>query len=204
MFSLPVYMTGMTMGFSLIIAIGAQNAFVLRQGLRREHVFAVCLVCALSDAVLITAGVALLQQLLEFMPSLASVMRYFGAAFLILYGARSLYAAIKAGNDGLKVESGGQTSLSKTIITCLALTWLNPHAYIDAVLLLGSVSSHFPGQGVAFATGAVSASFIFFFLLGYGAGWLRPLFAGPMSWRLLDTVTAATMWTVAWKLLSAV
>ncbi len=195
------YMTGLTMGLTLIVAIGAQNAFVLRQGLRGEHVFAVVLACAVSDAILITVGVTAFRQIAAVMPALEPAMRYAGAAFLFWYGAKSLQSALGASNV-LVAASGTVTSLGSTLATCLALTWLNPHVYLDTVVLLGTISTQFPGSEAAFWAGAVTSSFVFFFSLGYGARWLRPIFANPQAWRILEGVIALTMWLIAIKLLT--
>lgn len=189
---------GFALGLSLILAIGAQNAFVLRQGLRREHVLAVVLICALSDAVLITFGVAGFGALSEAVPGLERVMRYGGAAFLIWYGARNFLAAWRG---GAVLEAGtGTGSLRRAMLTCLALTWLNPHVYLDTVVLLGSVSSQYDDR-LGFGMGAVTASFGFFFCLGYGARLLAPLFRREISWRVLDAVIGAVMWAIAARLL---
>jgi len=193
----------MTVGLSLIVAIGAQNAFVLRQGLRNEFVFAICLACALSDAILIVVGVTSLQQIVEFLPWLDPVMRYGGAAFLIWYGAKSFISVLR-GSSALEVTDGLSASFAKTMAMCLALTWLNPHVYLDTVVLLGTVSTRFPEHRFEFAAGAVTGSFLFFFFLGYGAIWLRPLFSRPLSWRILEAVIGCVMWLIAFKLLSRV
>jgi len=189
---------GFALGLSLILAIGSQNAFVLRQGLRREHVLAVVLVCALSDAALITFGVTGFGALAERVPGLERVMRYGGAAFLIWYGARSFLTAWRGGEV---LEAGAGTgSLRRAVLTCLALTWLNPHVYLDTVVLLGSVSSQY-GDRLGFGLGAVSASFVFFFCLGYGARLLAPLFRRELSWRVLDAGIGVVMWAIAARLL---
>lgn len=198
--SFSIYVTGLMVGLSLIVAIGAQNAFILRQGLRNEHVFAVCLACALSDAALIVLGVTSLQQIAGLLPWLDPVMRYGGAAFLAWYGAKSLYSALRS-SSVLTPSEAETTSFSRTLVTCLALTWLNPHVYLDTVVLLGTISTRYPGQQAPFAAGAVTGSFLFFFALGYGATWLRPIFSRPVSWRMLETVVAATMWFIAFKLI---
>ena len=190
---------GFVLGFSLILAIGAQNAFVIRQGLRREHVFAVCLTCALSDAILIAAGVAGFGALAEAVPGLEQAMRYGGAAFLIWYGARNLLAAWRGGE--VMDDARGTGSLRTALITCLALTWLNPHVYLDTVVLLGSISAQY-AERLNFAIGAMTASFVFFFGLGYGARVLDPLFKKPGSWRVLDLIVGLTMWAIAFKLLA--
>ena len=192
-------LAGFGLGFSLILAIGAQNAFVLRHGLLRAHVFAICLTCALSDALLIAAGVAGFGALAEAVPGLEWAMRLFGAAFLLWYGAR---AALSAWRGGETLEAGGRVgSLRSALLTCLALTWLNPHVYLDTVVLLGSVSAQWEDKR-AFALGAMTASFVFFFALGYGARLLSPLFARPGAWRVFEAGIALVMWAIAVKLLT--
>lgn len=198
---LGVFLTGLTMGLSLIVAIGAQNAFVLRQGLRKEHVLAVVLVCALSDAVLIVLGVSSFQKIAAIMPALDPLMRYGGAAFLFYYGAKSLFSAFTA-STALATAGESKTDFTRTVITCLALTWLNPHVYLDTVILLGTISTQFAGYQTSFAAGAVTASFAFFFTLGFGARWLRPVFTRPVSWRVLDAIIAITMVAIALKLVN--
>ena len=192
-------LAGFALGFSLILAIGAQNAFVLRQGLRREHVLAVVLVCAISDAVLIAAGVSGFGALSGAVPGLERIMRYGGAGFLLVCGARSFRAAWRG---GAALEAGeGAGSLARAVLTCLALTWLNPHVYLDTVVLLGAVSAQYADR-LAFGLGATSASFVFFFALGYGARLLAPLFRRPESWRVLDALVGAVMWAIAAGLLT--
>ena len=199
--AVSVFFTGFMMGLSLIVAIGAQNAFVLRQGLRGEHVLAVCLTCALSDAVLIVLGVAGFGRIVAVAPWIDPVMRYGGAAFLVWYGARSLRSALMSTDALQMADAGAPDALVKTLLACLAITWLNPHVYLDTVVLLGTISTQFPGAEGVFAAGAVAGSFLFFFSLGYGAGWLRPLFARPVAWRLLEAVIALVMWAIAVKLI---
>lgn len=191
-------LAGFALGLSLILAIGAQNAFVLRQGLRRAHVLAVVLVCALSDAVLVAAGVTGFGVLAEAVPGLERIMRYGGAAFLLVYGARSFWAAWRGGAALVAGEGAG--SLRRAVLTCLALTWLNPHVYLDTVVLLGSISAQYADR-FAFGLGAVTASFVFFFALGYGARLLAPLFQRPASWRVLDAGVGCVMWAIAIGLL---
>lgn len=186
---------GFGLGLSLILAIGAQNAFVLRQGLRRSHVFAVCLTCALSDAALIAAGVAGFGSLAQAAPWIEPVMRWGGALFLIVYGARALLSAWRGGAV-LMVEGGAVEAFGPVLVTCLALTWLNPHVYLDTVVLLGSVAAQYEDR-VSFAIGAMTASFVFFFTLGYGARRLAPLFARPQAWRVLDLCVGLLMWAIA-------
>ena len=191
-------LSGFALGFSLILAIGAQNAFVLRQGLLKSHVFVVCLTCALSDAVLIAAGVAGFGALTQAIPGLELAMRLLGAAFLIWYGARTFLSAWRGG----QVMQAGQAagSLRKALLTCLALTWLNPHVFLDTVVLLGAVAAQYEDR-LNFALGAMTASFVFFFSLGYGARLLAPLFAKPRAWQVLDVVIGGIMWAIAVKLL---
>jgi L-lysine exporter family protein LysE/ArgO len=194
------YVTGMTVGLSLIVAIGAQNAFVLRQGIRKEYVFSVVVACALSDAILIVIGVTSFQKVIEISPWLDPVMRYGGAAFLVWYGCKSLFSAWKS-TGALEIANGTTASFVKTMAMCLALTWLNPHVYLDTVVLLGTISTRFPSDQFEFAAGAVTGSFLFFFTLGYGARWLRPIFSRPAAWRILEAVIAIIMWLIAFKLL---
>ncbi|WP_299207171.1 LysE/ArgO family amino acid transporter [uncultured Tateyamaria sp.] len=193
------FLPGFFLSLSLILAIGAQNAFVLRQGLRRLHVFWVCLTCATCDAVLIAAGVAGFGALAEAVPWFEPLMRYGGATFLIWYGWRNARSAWKGGAV-LDVAGENTQSLSAAILTVLALTWLNPHVYLDTVVLIGSISSQYPDR-LIFGVGAVLASFTFFFSLGYGARLLAPLFANPRAWQVLDGIIALTMWAIALKLL---
>jgi L-lysine exporter family protein LysE/ArgO len=198
--SLSVYMTGLMAGLSLIVAIGAQNAFVLRQGLMGAQVFAVSLACGLSDAVLIALGVTSFRQMAVAAPWFVPAMRYGGAAFLIWYGARNLYSALRS-SGALATGDARSASLGQTLAMCLALTWLNPHVYLDTVMLLGAISTRFPGEEASFAAGAMTGSFLFFFALGYGATWLRPIFTSSASWRVLEALVALTMWTIAFELI---
>ncbi|ASM71474.1 MULTISPECIES: LysE/ArgO family amino acid transporter [Roseobacteraceae] len=193
------FLPGFYLGFSLILAIGAQNAFVLRQGLMQAHVFWVCLTCALSDALLISAGVAGFGAMAEAVPWLETVMRWFGAAFLLWYGWRNALSAWRGGQSLDAADTRGG-SLRATLLVVLALTWLNPHVYLDTLMLLGAISAQYPDK-LAFGAGAVTASFVFFFSLGYGARRLRPLFANPRSWQVLDVLIALTMWAIAVKLI---
>jgi L-lysine exporter family protein LysE/ArgO len=190
---------GFALGLSLIVAIGAQNAFVLRQGLRRDHVLAVVLTCALSDAVLIAAGVSGMGTLAALVPWFEPAMRYGGAAFLIAYGARNLLAAARGGATMQVAGQAGQ-GRAAALLTCLALTWLNPHVYLDTVVLIGSVSAQYDDR-LGFALGAMAASFAFFFTLGFGARLIAPWLARPGAWRLLDAGLALVMWAVALRLI---
>lgn len=196
---LSTYFSGLLLGFSLILAIGAQNAFVLKQGLLKQYVFWVCLVCALSDAVLICFGVFGIASILSQQIWLIQAMKYFGAAFLLIYGLRSFYNAYKA-DTGLVASDQPTTTLVQTLILCLSFSWLNPHVYLDTVVLLGSISAQYLNK-TAFAMGAVSASFIFFFSLGFGARLLRPFFANPKAWKILDVLIGIIMLILAASLL---
>ena len=193
------FASGFALGLSLILAIGAQNAFVLRQGLKKSHVFAICLTCALSDALLIVVGVSGFGWLAASIPWLASVMKWGGGLFLIGYGAMSFYAAFKGGQA--MDAQGVAMSLKSALVTCMALTWLNPHVYLDTVALLGAVSAQYADK-IGFGAGAALASFVFFFSLGYGARLLAPMFARPSAWRILDLIIGVIMWSIAFGLLT--
>ncbi|MFC4376894.1 LysE/ArgO family amino acid transporter [Nocardia halotolerans] len=192
-------LSGLGFGLSLIVAIGAQNAFVLRQGVRGGHVFAVVAICALSDIVLIAAGVAGFGAVVESFPAVLTVARWAGAVFLIGY---ALFAARRAlGSSALLVETGTATALSASVLTCLALTWLNPHVYLDTLVLFGSFASTWAAPLRWFvAGGAMFASVVWFLALGYGARRLGPLFARPAAWRVLDSLIAVVMIVLAVKL----
>ena len=194
------FLSGFGLAFGLILAIGAQNAFVLRQGLRREHVFWVALTCALSDALLIVAGVAGFGWIAEAAPWLRPVMTWGGAAFLFVYGALSFRRAFGP-PEALEAAAGKTTSLRATLLTCLALTWLNPHVYLDTLVLIGSVSTDYGPERPAFGAGAVTSSFTFFFGLAYGARLLAPVFARPRAWRVLDAGIGVVMWSIAVSLI---
>ncbi|MEN3792770.1 LysE/ArgO family amino acid transporter [Fulvimarina sp. MAC3] len=188
--------------FSLILAIGSQNAFVLRQGLKGEHVLPIVLTCAFSDAVLITLGVTSFTTVSEILPSVEIYMRWFGAAFLVWYGATRIWAAYRGGEEGMATEGETTSSLRTAILACLAFTFLNPHVYLDTVILLGSIASQFDGRAFFFGLGAVTSSFVFFFSLGYGARLLRPLFVKPAAWRVLDGLIGLIMFMIAFALLA--
>ena len=197
------FAVGFATAFSLILAIGAQNAFVLRQGLMRAHVFAVCLLCALSDAVLITAGVAGFGAAAHSFPALPVVLGLGGAIFLFVYGALRLRAAW-LGHGGIDPE-GQSAGLWPTLLTAAAFTWGNPHVYLDTFGLIGAVSAGFDSATKpAFALGAILSSFTFFFGLGYGARFLSPLMRSPRSWRVLDLGIGLLMWVLATTLLWSV
>ena len=193
---LEAAVNGYLVGLSLILAIGSQNAFVLRQGLRREHVGWVVAVCALSDAVLMGAGVAGFGSLSAALPWFGEAMRWLGVAFLAVYGGLRFRAALRGG-EALRPSEAGAASLKSVLATCLVLTWANPHVYLDTVVLIGSISAQYaPHQGV-FGVAAACASFSFFLALGYGARLLAPVFARPSAWVWLEVVVGVTMWGIA-------
>ena len=206
-------LAGLGLGLSLIVAIGAQNVFVLRQGIRREHVLAVVIICALSDAALIAAGVAGLGFVISAAPWLVVVARWAGALFLLTYGALAARRAWRGGEE-LDVDAtdaaslgaptpGGttptmtRTRLAPVILTTLALTWLNPHVYLDTVLMLGSIAATHGDQRWLFAVGAMAASLLWFTALGFGARYLGRWLRTPRSWRILDAVIAVVMISIA-------
>lgn len=197
--ALSAALEGFLLGASLIIAIGAQNAFVLRQGLIARHVGPIVAICALSDAVLILAGAAGVGTLVNASSMLFSLLAFAGAAFLAWYGYG---AARRAFRPSALVAGGGEAGTLKTaVVTVLALTWANPHVYLDTVVLLGGVSGRYPVETRAFfAGGAMLASVIWFTTLGYGARLLQPVFARPTAWRVLDAVIALVMLSLALKL----
>lgn len=189
--------TGFLTSFALILAIGAQNAFVLRQGILRQHVFAICLTCALSDAILIGLGVAGFGALIAVFPNLPIIMRIGGAVFLLGYGAMRFLAAWR-GEAHLELGRPGG-SLRAAVLTCLALTWLNPHVYLDTLGLIGAISTQYEPVALktAFTIGAVFASFLFFFSLGYGASFMSPIMQSARAWQILDVSVGLLMWVLA-------
>lgn len=189
---------GLLLGLSLIVAIGAQNVFVIQQGLRHSHVFAVCLVCALSDAILITIGVGGFHLIAATADWVEPVLTLGGAIFLFFYGAISAYRAIWP-KAGTKIGAGERQPFTAVIITCLALTFLNPHVYLDTVVLMGAISTQY-GNRLAFGVGALAASFVWFFSLGYGARRMAHVFESQLSWRILDSIVALVMWAIALRL----
>jgi L-lysine exporter family protein LysE/ArgO len=199
--ALPVFVQGLLLCFGLIVAIGAQNAFVLRQGLRREHVVPVVLFCALADAVLVTAGVLGMAQALGRHPALAQAMALAGAAFLAWYGWQALQRARRA-SQLQAADSGPGLSRGAAMAQVAAFTLLNPHVYLDTVMLMGSIGAQQPaGLQGWFIAGASIASLGWFTALGVGARWLAPLFEKPRAWQVLDGLIGLTMWTLAVLLL---
>ena len=185
------FITGFSIGFSLILAIGAQNAFVLKQGLIRQNVFLVCLICAASDAILITLGVSGFGEIITEYPIIERLARIGGALFVFTYGVLNLYSA-QTKTHALEPTKKIQKSKRKTILTCLGFTWLNPHVYLDTVVMLGSISTQFENTAT-FALGAISASFVFFFSLGFGASKLTRYFEKPRTWRVLENLIGILM-----------
>jgi L-lysine exporter family protein LysE/ArgO len=190
-------LAGLGLGLSLIIAIGAQNAYVLRQGLRREHVIAVIVVCALSDLVLIALGVGGAGFVFDRLPWLVVAVRFAGAAFLLVYAILAARRAIRPRATLEAGEAPPRTSLGVVITTALALTWLNPHVYLDTVVLLGSIASTHGEHRWWFGAGAGLASIGWFTALGLGARLLAPVFARPVAWRILDGLIAVVMLAIA-------
>lgn len=194
------FLQGFGTSAALIVAIGAQNAFVLRQGLARSQVLPVVLVCALSDALLISLGVAGLGRWVQEHPALLAVTRWGGAAFLLGYGALAARRALSP--HALSLQGAAVVDLRAALAACLAFTYLNPHCWLDTVVLLGSIAAQQPeGTRTAFGVGAASASAVWFFALGYGARLLAPLFAKPVAWRMLDAAIALVMGTIAASLI---
>ena len=189
---------GFAASLALIVAIGAQNAFVLRQGLRREHVLPVVLICAFSDLALILAGIAGLGAVVTAQPTAVVVVRWVGAAFLLAYAVTAARRVIRP--TGLSPAQRDPATLTATLVTCLALTYLNPHVYLDTVLLLGSVAQQHPHRWV-FGLGAAAASMAWFSALGAGAHRLGPVLARPAAWRVLDGLIAVVMVAIAVGLL---
>jgi len=190
-------LAGLGLGLSLIIAIGAQNAYVLRQGIRREHVVAVILICALSDLVLIGLGVGGAGFVFDRLPWLVVAVRFAGAGFLLVYAILAARRAIHPKATLAASDAPKRSGLAVVITTALALTWLNPHVYLDTVVLLGSIASTHGENRWWFGAGAGVASIAWFTALGLGARLLAPVFARPIAWRILDGLIAVVMLTIA-------
>jgi len=200
LFASGPFISGLLLGTSLIIAIGAQNAFVLRQGLLGRHVAVITTICFLSDAALITAGILGLGTLIQKNPDWLSIVALIGGLFLLAYGALAFKRALHP--SGLKPAEDGKGTLSKVVMITLALTWGNPHVYLDTVVLIGGLSAQYPGtERFSFGLGAITGSALWFYALGFGARYLAPLFARPIAWRILDITIAVVMWSLAWSLL---
>ena len=197
---LLAFISGFLISISLILALGPQNVFVLRQGLLRSHVFASCLVCSISDALLIAAGVLGVGLFITQIEGLAVWMSIGAAIFLIFYGCLRIKSALNP--KGLEVGDSESKDLWSTMLAGLAFTYLNPHVYVDTLLLIGGASSSYTGDDkLMFGIGAATASFVFFFSLGYGAKSLSPILNNPESWKIIDLFIAGVMFTVAGILL---
>ncbi|AAV90597.1 lysine exporter protein (LYSE/YGGA) [Zymomonas mobilis subsp. mobilis ZM4 = ATCC 31821] len=195
------FLSGFALSASLIMAIGAQNLFVLRQGLKKEHIGAIVLFCGLSDALLITLGVSGVGAFLSKIPQLSKIFTLAGFLFLSYYSIMALRRAMKP-EDSLNLSKGHSVSLAKALFTVAAFTWLNPHVYIDTVLLMGTAASAQPySLRPIFGIGASAASFVWFFALGYAARFLQPIFQHPRSWQRLDILTGSVMLFLAFLLL---
>jgi L-lysine exporter family protein LysE/ArgO len=193
---MSTFIAGFTLSLSLIFAIGSQNAFILKQGIKKQQVFLVCFICALSDAILISAGVAGFGAIVKQYPAIELYSRYGGAIFLLVYSGLSFKSAFNQSHS-LKPEGELQSSALNVIAMCLAFTWLNPHVYLDTVILLGSISTQYEGQQFEFGLGAIVASFIFFFSLGYAARLLAPVFQRPKAWKFLEVIVGLMMLIIA-------
>jgi L-lysine exporter family protein LysE/ArgO len=192
---------GFALGAGLIIAIGAQNAFVLQQGLRRRHVLATALICTLCDAMLIVLGVAGLGTILAQNQLFSALATWGGVLFLLYYGLRSFWSALRPGILDADQNWLDGATLHSTILAVLGVSLLNPHVYLDTVVLVGSVGGRYPGAArISFAAGAMLASFCWFFALAYASAWLAPLFRRPLAWRILDLAVGCVMWGIALSL----
>lgn len=199
---MTAFLAGFALSLSLILAIGAQNAFVLRQGIRRAHVGLVVATCILSEAVLIFSGVAGFGALIERVPALEPITRWGGAAFVLGYGLLSLKRALWATQALEAAQTDAQTAKS-ALLTCLTLTWLNPHVYLDTLVLVGAVAAQYGADRWLFGWGALAASTVFFVLLGYGARALQPVFAKPVAWRILDAGVGILMIGLSFAIIMA-
>lgn len=190
------FVNGFALSLSLIVAVGAQNAFVLKQGLRREHVGPLVVFCAISDAILMAIGVFGFAALAEALPALAPVMLWVGAAFVFAYGLMSFRKAFQGG-DALDPNVAGKGSLRAALLFCFAITWFNPHVYLDTVLLVGSIAAQFPDAKVGFWAGTSAGSAVFFVALGYGARFLAPVMTKPRAWQVLEFIIGVVMVSIA-------
>ena len=189
------FTSGIASGLALIIAIGAQNAFVIRQGLQRQHVLIVVLLCAISDALLIAAGTAGLGRVIESAPQALEIVRWFGVSYLAFFGLKSVRSAFR--HNSLTLEQGAVVSRKRTVFTVLGLTFLNPHVYLDTVIFLGSIANQFPADKWLFSSGAMVASFLWFFSIGFGSTMAARFMVKVIFWKVLDLSVAAIMFTLA-------
>jgi len=187
---------GFAISISLIFALGPQNVFVLRQGLMKSHILVSCLVCSISDALLIAAGILGVGLFLSEINGVEIWVSIFAALFLIFYGCLRVKSSLNP--VGMEIEEKEEESRGKTILTALAFTYLNPHVYVDTLLLIGGASSRYVGnEKMAFGIGAATASFVFFFSLGYGAKLMSPILNNPNSWKVIDLIIASMMFVIA-------
>ena len=197
---LLTFLKGLGTGAGLIIAIGAQNAFVLSQGIRKNHVLTIALICSLCDVLLICIGISGIGALVAKNAKLTTIATTGGAIFLFWYGFRSFLSAWKG--DSIEIDNESLNSLKAIVTATLAVTFLNPHIYLDTVVLMGSISSKFPGNGrYVFGAGAITASFLWFFSLSFGGRALAPYFKEPVAWKVLDTLIGIIMWLIAISLI---
>ena len=189
---------GFLTGLSLIVAIGAQNAYVIRQGLLRSHVLLVVIVCSFSDALLIVLGTGGLGEIVKANENLLAVIRWLGVAYLTWFGIRSLRSAFK--ENRLLASGAAETSWKKTLVTVLGLTHINPHVYLDTVIFVGSLANQFTSDRWYFATGASLASFLWFTSIGFGAKAASTIMSKPIFWRIFDTCVAFIMFSIAFTL----
>lgn len=196
------FIKGFWTSAGLIIAIGAQNIFVLKQGIMKSHVLIIAVLCSLIDAFLIIVGVSGVGKLIVSIPGLLHVTKYGGALFCFWYGLRAFHSAVKSNNTINLGQHFEAPTLASTISAVLAVSFLNPHTYLDTIILIGSIGAQFQEkiERIFFGIGAISASFIWFFLLSYGAGYLAPLFTKSLTWRLLDCLVGIIMWSIAMSL----
>ena len=196
-------LAGFLTGLSLILPIGAQNAFVLKLGLLRQHVFIIALICALSDAVLILLGTTFVGVAFGSNSWALQALKVLGVAFLVYYGAKAFYNAYQHATTKQNADAdplNQHIPLKSAVLTCLAFTFLNPHVYLDTFLLLGSISAQYKPYHYTFAAGACLASFFWFFTLGYGARILTPLFKKSITWTILESCIGVIMWVIAYKI----
>ena len=192
------FLPGFFAGLGLIVAIGAQNAFVIRQGLKRQHVLAVVAICALADAALIALGIAGLGAIIQGVPWLLEGVRWFGVAYLTWFGIKSVRSAFK--NQTMDTSGNEAGSLKKAVLAVLGFTFLNPHVYLDTVILLGSISNQFAEDRWIFGFGAMTASVVWFSTIGFGARAASRFMSKPIFWRVLDSLIAVVMFSIAFYL----
>jgi L-lysine exporter family protein LysE/ArgO len=192
------FLPGFFAGLGLIVAIGAQNAFVIRQGLSRQHVFVVVAICAIADATLIALGIAGLGAIIQGLPWLLEGVRWFGVAYLTWFGIKSVRSAFK--NEAMDTSGTQTTSLKKAVLAVLGFTFLNPHVYLDTVILLGSISNQFADDRWIFGFGAMTASIFWFSAIGFGARAASRFMSKPIFWRVLDSLIAVVMFSIAFYL----